>query len=201
MHRSIASAATAVVLAAALVACGSSEGDSADKPEATKSGGGAPTAEASPSSTTPSGAKLGDTLSLEGMAGLGASGHVQADVTLTAYEDNAKPSLEIFGAPDGQRLVATEFTILSTGDAAYDDPGNLGPKVIDSTGKVYHGKPGIPTAGDSFDLTIILPPGEKATGWVIFNVPEDAKITAVTYQLDSIIQEEGDHVGRWNLPA
>ncbi|MER7200682.1 MULTISPECIES: hypothetical protein [unclassified Streptomyces] len=53
-------------------------------------------------------------------------GHVQADVTLTKYEDNTEPSRDIFAAPDGQRLVAAEFTILSTGDATYDDPGNPG---------------------------------------------------------------------------
>lgn len=204
MHRSIASAATAVVLAAALVGCGGSDGGGGTA-EATKGAGSSnaetSTPDAAPSSTTPSGAKVGDTLSLEGLTGLGASGHVQADVTLTGYEDNAQPSLEIFGAPDGQRLVATEFTIVSTGDATYDDPGNLGAKVVDSTGKVYHGKPGIPTVGDSFDLTIILQPGDRTTGWVIFNVPQDAKITAVTYQLDSLLQEKGDHTGRWNLPA
>jgi hypothetical protein len=89
------------------------------------------------------------TPSLEGAPGLGTSGHVQSDVTLTKYEDHAKPSLEVFAAPDGQRLVPAEFTILSTGDATYDDPSNLGPKVIDSTGNAYPGKPGSPTVGES----------------------------------------------------
>ncbi|MFH8738654.1 hypothetical protein [Streptomyces sp. NPDC017964] len=90
-------------------------------------------------------------------------GHVQAAVTLTKYEDNAKPSRDIFAAPDGQRLVAAEFTILSTGDATYEDPGNLEAKVIAPTGKVYAGMPGDPTGGESLDLTLILQPGEKST--------------------------------------
>ncbi|WP_405475259.1 hypothetical protein [Streptomyces sp. NBC_00009] len=207
MHRSIASAATAVVLAAALVGGGGSDGDGS-KAGSTKSAsssgaasGGQQTPDVTPSSTTPSGAKVGDTLSLEGVPGMGATGHVQADVTLTKYEDNAKPSLEAFAAPDGQRLVAAKFTILSTGDATYDDPGNFGGKVIDSTGKVYTGKPGSPTAGESLDLTLILQPGDKATGWVIFNVPQDAKIAAVTYQMDSLLQTNGEHTDRWTLAA
>ncbi|WP_262706395.1 MULTISPECIES: DUF4352 domain-containing protein [Streptomyces] len=209
MNRSIASAAAAVVLAATLVACGGSDGDSG-KVAVTKSAGssgadtsgGQQTPDTAPSSTTPSGAKVGDTLSLEGLPGMGATGNnVQADVTLTKYEDNAKPSLDAFAAPDGQRLVAAEFTILSTGDATYDDPGNLGAKVVDSTGKVYAGKPGDPTVGESLDLTIILQPGDKTTGWVIFNVPQDVKITAVTYQMDSLLQTNGEHTGRWNLRA
>ncbi len=206
MHRSIAAAAAVFALTAALAGCGGSDADNG-KATATKSAGssdatpsgGQRTPDATPGSTTPSDAKVGDTLSLEGAPGLGAAGHVQADVTLTKYEDDAKPSLDIFAAPDGQRLVAAEFTILSTGDTTYNDPGNLGAKVIDSTGKVYAGKPGDPTAGESLALTLNLQPGAKATGWVIFNVPQDAKITAVTYQMDSLLQPNGEHTGRWTL--
>lgn len=66
---------------------------------------------------------------------------------------------------------------------------------------MYPGKPGIPTVGDSVDLTVILQPGEKATGWVIFNVPQDAKITTVTYRMDSLLQTHGEHTGRWTLLA
>ncbi|BBJ44151.1 hypothetical protein SSPO_068690 [Streptomyces antimycoticus] len=66
---------------------------------------------------------------------------------------------------------------------------------------MYPGKPGSPTAGESMDLTMILQPGDKATGWVIFNVPQDAKITAVAYQMDSLLQTNGEHTGRWNLRA
>ncbi|MGW6401462.1 hypothetical protein [Streptomyces sp. NPDC055134] len=134
------------------------------------------------------------------MPGPGIRGHVQADVTLTKYEGNAKPSLDIFAAPDGQPLVAAEFTILSTGDATDDDPGNLGAKVIDSTGNVYAGRPGDPTVGESLDLTLILQPGEKTTGWVIFNVPQDSRITAVTCQIDSLLQTNGEHTARWTSP-
>ncbi|WP_406109888.1 hypothetical protein OG698_44675 [Streptomyces sp. NBC_01003] len=119
------------------------------------------------------------------MPGLAVTGHVQADVTLTKHEDNAEPSLDILATPDGQRLVAAEFTILST-DATYDDPGNLGAKVIDSTGKVYAGKSGDPTVGESLDLALTLQPGEKTTGWVISNVPQDSRITAVTCRTDSL---------------
>ncbi|MFD8509938.1 hypothetical protein ACFV27_02150 [Streptomyces antimycoticus] len=114
---------------------------------------------------------------------------------------NAEPSLEALAAPDGQRLVAAEFTILSTGDATYDDPGDPGTKAVDSAGEVYPGKPGSPTAGESMDLAMILQPGGRATGWVILNVPQNAKITAVTYQMDSLPQTNGEHTGRWNLRA
>ncbi|WP_329579909.1 hypothetical protein [Streptomyces sp. NBC_01361] len=48
---------------------------------------------------------------------------------------------------------------------------------------------------------MILQSGEKATGWVIFNVPQDAKITTVTYQMDSLLQTHGEYTGRWTLLA
>ncbi|MFE0132780.1 hypothetical protein ACFWY6_14600 [Streptomyces sp. NPDC059037] len=61
----------------------------------------------------------------------------------------------------------------------------MGSKLVDSTGTVYAAKPGSPTIGDSFDLTLNLPPGEKATRSVIFDVPESAKITAVQYEMNT----------------
>lgn len=162
---------------------------------------GEQTPDATPSSTAPPGANLGDTLSLFGAGGLGSSGSVEADVTLLKYNDHAKPSLGAFDAPPGKRLVAAEFSILNTGQGTYDDPGNMGTRVVDSNGAVYTAVPGIPTDGDSLPLTIILTPGKKVTGWVILNVPEDAKIVAVTCTMDRLLQEEGKNVARWNLPS
>lgn len=207
MRRSIACAAAAVVLAATLVACGGSSGNSVKAgPTNSSESSGSPTTDnertpdTSPSSTQPKVAKLGDTLSLVGEAGLGYTGTVTADVTLNKYEDHAEPSVGFFKAPAGQRLVAAQFTIVSTGQALYDDIRELAPKVIDSTGEVHVAKPGSPTVGASFDLSAGLQPGEKTTGWVIFNVPEDAKITGVTYQMDSILQKGKDEtVGKWTL--
>ncbi|MET7931767.1 hypothetical protein ABZT43_49965 [Streptomyces sp. NPDC005349] len=207
MHRSIASAAATVVLAAALVACGGSDADNA-KTAPTKGAsssdsakpGGEQTSKATPTGTQQVG-KLGDTLSLEGMPGLSSGGTVTADVTLKQYEDHAKPSLDAFQAAPGHRLVAAKFTILSTGEAAYGDTGNMGAKLVDSTGTVYAAKPGSPTIGDSFDLTLNVPPGEKVTGWVIFDVPESAKITAVQYEMDAagLGLNLDERAGKWTI--
>lgn len=208
MHRSSPSVAAAVVLAATLVACGSSNGNDAKAAPTKGSGssdtatpGGGQTSEATPTGTQPTGAKLGDTLSLEGRPGLGTTGNVTADITLRQYEDHAKPTLQIFQAGPGKRLVAAKFTIVSTGNATYGDTGNMGAKVIDSTGKVYAAKPGTPTVGESFDLVLNLQPGEKATGWVIFDVPQSAKITAVEYEMDAagLGLNLDERAGKWML--
>lgn len=214
-NRTIASAAATVALAAVLVACGGSGGggDKAASPITSAGvGAGAGAGTTAPSegdrspdaaggTTTPPGAKVGDTLSLIGASGFGTSDSDEADVTLLTYNDHAEPALDIFAAPDGQRLVAAQFTILSTGKATYDDPGNMGAKAVDSKGNSYAAKPGDPTDGQSLALTMILAPGEKTTGWVLINVPEDAKIVAVTYQMDALLQEKGENTARWNIPS
>jgi hypothetical protein len=209
-NRAIASAAAGLVLSAALVACGGS-GGGFDKAAPPTEGnwtqpGTAATSEEEPTpqataSTTPPGANVGDVLSLIGANGFGGPESDEADVTLLKYNDHAQPTLDIFAAPPGQRLVAAQFTILSTGQAGYDDPGTLGPKAVDSEGNSYAAKPGISTDGESFPININLPPGEKLTAWALINVPQDAKIVAVTYQMDALLQEKGEHVARWNLPS
>ncbi|MFI0901440.1 DUF4352 domain-containing protein [Streptomyces sp. NPDC020983] len=208
MHRSIASAASAVVLAAALVACGGSDGDNA-KASPTKGTGSSSSAQPGggqtqePPASTPDSAGLGDTLSLEGRPGLGSSstGTVTADITLDQYEDHAQPKFQSFEAGPGKRLVAAKFTIVSTGDSTYGDTGNMGAKVVDSTGSVYAAKPGIPTVGDSLDLVLSLRPGEEVTGWVIFDVPQSAKITAVEYEMNAagLGLDLDERAGKWTL--
>ncbi|MGW7693541.1 DUF4352 domain-containing protein [Streptomyces asiaticus] len=206
MHRAIAAAAAVVTLTATLVACGGSDGDG-DKAGPTKNTGsssaaepgGGQTPDAVASSAGPPVGKLGDTLSLEGLANnLDTKGTVRGDITLKKYVDRAQAAVDYFKAPAGKRLVATEFTIVSTGTGTMHDSGYSGAKVVDSTGQGYIGKPGSPTVGESLDLSLILQPGERAGGWVIFEVPENAKITAVTYQIDATGLDE-ERVGKWNL--
>lgn len=206
MRRSIAAAAAAATLIATLVACGGSDGggDAAGPTQNTGSGataepGGEQSADATPSSSQSPVGKLGDTLRLEGLAdNLDTAGTVQADITLKRYEDHTQPSLDIFAPSDGNRLVAVEFTIVNTGTGTYSDLANQGTKVIDSTGQEHAAKPGDPTVGESMGVNILLRPGKQTTGWVIVDVPKDAKITAVTYQMDATGVDK-ERTGTWNL--
>ena len=158
---------------------------------------------ADPTTTRPTAGKIGDTLTLEGSPGTTA-GTVLVDITLNKYEDHAKATLGVFDPPTGQRLVAAQFTIAATGDAAYtDSTGYLGAKVVDDQGQTHPSKPGDSTSGSSFPLILSVQPGQKATGWVVFDVPQDAKITGVQYSMDPIADGFGDSKpeghGRWSL--
>ncbi|MBL1096363.1 DUF4352 domain-containing protein [Streptomyces coffeae] len=205
MHRSIAAAAAVVTLTATLVACGGSdEGSKAGPTKNTGSSGaakpgGEQTPDAGPGSAQPPVGKLGDTLALEGSpTNLDSKGTGRADFTLKRYVDRAQAKVDYFKAPAGERLVAAEFTIVNTGQGTYHYTPYNEAKVVDSTGKSYVGKPGSPTAGESLDIPLILRPGKQAAGWVIFNVPEDVKITALTYQMDANGLDE-ERMGKWTL--
>ncbi|ADI11922.1 hypothetical protein SBI_08804 [Streptomyces bingchenggensis BCW-1] len=205
MHRSIAAAAAVVALTATLTACGGSDGDG-DKAGSTKdtrsSGavepGGETSPEAAPSSASSTSGKLGDTLSLEGIVGLGESSPHRADITLKKFVDNAKASVGYFEAADGNRLVTVQFTIVNTGETTYSDSGFAESQVVDTAGKTYQGKAGSPTVGDSMTNMLNLVPGKQITGWVLYEVPKDAKISAVTYQMDAM-GTNPERTGRWTL--
>lgn len=205
MHRSIAAAAAVVALTAALTACGGSDGDG-DKAGTTKDTGSSSAAvpsgekspEAAPGSAGSTGAKLGDTLSLAGIRGLGQSSAPTADVTLNKIVDNAKPTLGVFAPKDGSRLVAAEFTIVNTGTVPYDDDPYRPPTVIDSAGGEHRGKPGDSDAGRSLGVIMSVPPGERVTSWVIFDVPKGVKVVSVTFQMDRTGPDPA-RTGRWTL--
>lgn len=207
MHRSIVAAAAVVALTAALTACNGSDGDG-DKAGTTQgthsSGaaepGGGKSPEAAPSSAGSTGAKLGDTLSLVGIVGLGQSTAPTADVTLNKFVDNAKPTLDAFAPAEGNRLVAAEFTVVNTGTTAYGDDPYRPPTVIDAAGGEHHGKPGDSDAGKAMGNGIIMnvSPGQRATGWVIFDVPKGVKVTTVTWQMDRT-GPDAARTGKWTL--
>lgn len=206
MHRSIAAAAAVVALTAALTACNGSDGDG-DKAGTTKKGthssaaaepGGETSPEAAPSTASSTVGKLGDTLSLVGIVGLGETIAPTADVTLNKFVDDAKAQGPYFDPRNGNRLVAAEFTIVNTGKVTYSDAPYTAPTVVDTAGTAHNGKPGDPTVGESLSITMTLSPGERATGWVIFDVPKNAKIASVTWQMDRT-GLDASRIGTWTL--
>ncbi|MGW6143501.1 hypothetical protein [Streptomyces sp. NPDC055140] len=52
--------------------------------------------------------------------------------------------------------------------------------------------------GETLGTTIILKSSERTTGWAVFDVPEDANITAATYRMDSTSVDD-TRTGKWNL--
>ncbi|UGQ10450.1 DUF4352 domain-containing protein [Yinghuangia sp. ASG 101] len=209
MRRSIAGVAVVVTLTATLVACGGSDGgsDNVGPTGPTKDVGSSSTAasdgtespDATAGSTQALVGKLGDTLRLAGMEGsLNGPGTVEADFTLERFENDATSTIGVLEPAAENRLVAAEFTIVETGTGTYQDSGYAGATVFDANGTEYQGKPGIVTAGKSLGPNMIVKPGERVTGWIVFEVPKDAKITSVTYLMEKVGPDPA-RTGTWTL--
>ncbi len=104
--------------------------------------------------------------------------HLQA--VLNAYVDPAVSVERDYAPPAGKRWVAASMSFVNIGGAAYgalghmwayDSAGQRHPVV--RTGELTTGKPLV------FDPLAV---GERAEGWVVFEIPEDVHIVRLQYQ-------------------
>ncbi|MET9963220.1 hypothetical protein ABZ128_29840 [Streptomyces sp. NPDC006326] len=104
--------------------------------------------------------------------------HLQA--VLGAYVDPAVSVEANYAPPAGKRWVAASMSFVNVGGAsygalgrmwAYDSAGQRHPVV--PTGELTTGKPLV------FDSLAV---GEQAEGWVVFEIPENARIVRLQYQ-------------------
>ena len=175
-----------LTLAASLTAC-------TDKPTITTTPD--PTKAQQQASTPPKKqtAKVGDTLTLTGQE----PGQRLA-VTLKKWADPAKSSDEYMQPQDGQRWVAAQFELKNTGRAAYrDSPGN-GAQVAYTQGQRFQSTiAGAPlTTGPEMTADLKLPVDETALGWIVFEIPKNAKPASVQFAMNSGF---ADNTGQWNL--
>ena len=118
----------------------------------------------------------------------GTGNYVLTAVTL---EDPAKPSDTYKQKMTNSRLIAVQVNFENAkGTAAMDvNPGNL--KLIDSAGLIY-----VPYMGARAEevKAAKLKQGEKAQGWVAFEIPKDAKPAKVRYTVGLLttVQLEAD---------
>ncbi|THA36933.1 DUF4352 domain-containing protein [Streptomyces sp. A1547] len=117
--------------------------------------------------------------------------HLQA--VLTAYVDPAVSVEKNYAPPAGKRWVAASMSFVNVGGAsygalgrmwAYDSAGGRHPVV--PTGELTTGKPLV------FDSLAV---GEQADGWVVFEIPEKARIVRLQYQDANMQANSGE--GFW----
>ncbi|MDT3396780.1 DUF4352 domain-containing protein [Streptomyces sp. B1866] len=199
MRRPILATAAALTLAATLAACGSDDdGGVTTKPDRSTpaapatggTGGGSPTAAPSPS--RPAEAAVGDTITLRGQE----DGERLA-VTVLRWADPVKGVDEFMQPAAGKRWVAAQFRLVNTGSKDYQDsPGN-GAQLSDTDGQRFESTiAGAITAGPEMTSDLNLPPGDKALGWIVFEVPKAARPAKVQFSLNSGF---ADQVGQWKV--
>ncbi|WP_404959664.1 DUF4352 domain-containing protein [Streptomyces sp. 147326] len=148
---------------------------------------GAPGAEA-PVRTAMKLAHVGDSVRVDG-AQVGR--HLQA--VLASYVDPAISVEKNYAPPAGKRWVAAQMSFVNVGGTSYgalgrmwahDSEGRRHPVV--STGELTTGKP---LLFDSLEV------GERAEGWVVFEIPENTRIVRLQYQDANMRANSGE--GFW----
>ncbi|MGW5211138.1 DUF4352 domain-containing protein [Streptomyces sp. NPDC004051] len=187
----IAAAVAAALGALTLTACdtGSTVVDKPKENAAAQADSGKDTAKEK--FAAPEVAKVGDTLTLEGF-----EEGSQLDVTVVKVADPAKPADEFMKPASGKRFVGVQFQLVNTGEAAYSDSPSNGAQVADTEGQQFDATFGDITAGPSMASSLKLKPGAKGLGWIVFEVPEAAKVDTVQFTMDSGF---ADKTGEWKL--
>lgn len=175
------------LLALALTACGTADTvNTTPKADAT-----AETSTKAATSAPPAkkNATVGDTLTLKGI-----EDGEQLDVTLKQWLPTAKGADEFNVPSDGKRWAAGQFELVNSGSKVYADSPQNGAQVADAQGQRFTSYFGEISAGPQMASDLSLPKGEKALGWILFEVPKDAKIVSVQFAMNSGFS---DQTGQW----
>ncbi|MGW7437913.1 DUF4352 domain-containing protein [Streptomyces sp. NPDC054849] len=149
---------------------------------------GVPGAEGAPVRTAAKGAPVGDPLRVDGTQ---VGQHLQ--VELGAYVDPAISVEKNFAPPAGKRWVAASMSFVNVGGASYGALGRMW--AHDSSGRRH---PVVPTGELTTGKPIVfdsLEVGERADGWVVFEIPENARIVRLQYQDANVQANSGE--GFW----
>jgi hypothetical protein len=136
-------------------------------------------------------AAVGDTLTLKGLE----EGD-QLDVTLKKWLPTAEGADEFNVPQDGKRWAAAQFELVNTGSKVYADSPANGAKAADSEGQRFDSWFGEIAAGPEMSSDVNLPKGEKALGWVVFEVPKTSKLVSVQFGMNSGFAEQ---TGQWSV--
>jgi hypothetical protein len=160
---------------------GAPGGDEAGAEPGAEPGSGAPR-------TAAKDARVGDSVRVHGRQ---VGRHLEA--VLNAYLDPAVSVDKNFTPPAGKRWVAASMSFVNVGGDSYgalgrmwahDSAGQRHPVV--RTGELTTGKPLV------FDSLAV---GERAEGWVVFEIPENARIVRLQYQDANMRANSGE--GFW----
>lgn len=193
----------AVTLTAGLTACGGKKNGVTIGPDkavttsasptgapatasATASAAGTPAAKA-----TPTVAKVGGTLTLTGQEG------ERLAVTLKGWTTSVRSGNEYDTPETGKTWVAGQFEIRNVGTVVYDDSPSNCVQASDGRGQRFDsGYVDTITAGPVMPSEVKLIAGDKALGWVVFEVPKGTKVTKLQFTPNSGFAEQ---TGQWSV--
>lgn len=179
-HRLVTTAIATAVLAIGLAACGPNATVSTT-PDKSAAGASSP---ATPAKT----ATVGDPVTLKGQ-------DHQLTVTLKQWSTKVASTSGMESPAPGKTWVAGQFEIKNTGNNAYSDSPNNCVQVVDSSGQRFPATIVTDiTNGPVMTSDMKLAPGDKALGWLVFEVPTGTKLATVQFTPNSGM---ADQTGQW----
>lgn len=135
-------------------------------------------------------ARVGDSVRVRGKE---VGRHLQ--VVLAAYVDPAVSVEKNFAPAAGKRWVAASMSFVNVGGASYGALGRMW--ALDGAGRRH---PVVPTGELTTGKPLVfdsLAVGERAEGWVVFEIPENARVVRLQYQDANMLANSGG--GFWTV--
>jgi len=120
------------------------------------------------------------------------------EVTVVKIVDPDSPT-DDFSSPDsGKRYVSVQFELVNKGAGSYSDDPQINVDVKDASGQSFDPEIMVSStkAGQQMSSNVTLAPGDKALGFLTFQVPTGDKVAVVQYKLNAGMA--GD-VGEWTV--
>ena len=94
------------------------------------------------------------------------------------------PANEFETAKAGTHFASVQFQLLNKGPGSYQDDPLADAQAKDAAGQTFDSAIVTETAaGPQMNSSTSLPPGDKALGFITFEIPSGSKITQVQYNL------------------
>ncbi|MCB5166360.1 DUF4352 domain-containing protein [Streptomyces bambusae] len=135
-------------------------------------------------------ARLGEPVHLRGRK---VGQHLQAVVD--AYVDPAVSAEKAFTPAKGTRWVGADMSFVNVGGASYGALGRVW--AVDADGREH---PAVRTGKLTTGAPLVFEPlevGDRAEGWVVFEIPENVRIVRLQYKDANILPNSGE--GHWHV--
>jgi hypothetical protein len=141
-------------------------------------------------------ANVGTALTLTGVDDANGAGRLKLAVKVKNVVSTAVGRGAFENPRKGERFAAVQFVFKNIGTTAYHDSPTFGAKVIDASGHAYDPTVATVSVGPGFARVVSLLYGQVRSGFIVFAVPETARIVGVQYALNAGYATE---LGQWRV--
>lgn len=165
------------ILFVALVAMGCTSKGVSTTPASTHATNATSSTAAPPTSAAPQSAGVGDAIDLKGEG-------TTVEVTVVKVVEPDSASNEFDTPKAGTHFASVQFQLLNKGPGSYQDDPLIDARAKDAAGQTFNSALVTETgAGPQMNSSVNLASGDKALGYITFEIPTGSKITQVQYNL------------------